>query len=84
MNYLYFHHNFKDEVAAQYDCGVSIAFTSEDRTLDVDVASGYRDASKQHAISRHDNFIWGSVTKILTGVSVLALANQNKFSLDDR
>ena len=73
-----------DEVAAQYDCGVSIAFASEDRKLDVDVASGYRDTSKTHLISRHDPFIWGSVTKILTGVSILSLAHEKKFSLDDR
>lgn len=72
-----------DEVAAKYDCGVSIAFTSEDRKLDVDVASGYRDSSKTHEITKHDRFIWGSVTKILTGVSILSLAHKDKFSLDD-
>lgn len=63
-----------DASARKYSCTFAIALRGED-SLQVSVGSGPDGAEAM--------FVWGSVTKMITGVSVLRAAHAGYFALDD-
>lgn len=52
--------------------------------MEVSVASGVTDRSTKRAASISDPYVWGSVTKIATGASVLRLVDAGELSLETR
>jgi len=69
----------------EYNCSISIAFKSEAISQGaVAAASGVADFASGRPVEPADKFVWGSVTKVLTGASVLKLVSEGKFGLDDK
>lgn len=69
------------ETSIKYNCSVSIAVRDADSSLRA--AAGTVDFSRRKQASTSDSYAWGSGTKPLTGSSILKLASQGKFKLDD-
>ena len=69
-----------DQTAAQFKCAINVAFKDADNI--VAVASGTTGSDDRKA-RVDDRFVWGSVTKCLTGSSILQLMEEGKISLDD-
>ena len=69
-----------DQTSAQFKCAINIAFKDADNM--VGVASGSSGADNRTALV-DDPFVWGSVTKCLTGSSMLKLVEEGVVSLDD-
>jgi len=76
-----------DEQATRYKCAFAIALTGPNG-LKVSVSSGDAKANKKGMtgapITPDSRFAWGSCTKLVTGVSILRLANAGVFALDDK
>lgn len=64
----------------KWNCSYSISFYSPQGT--VSVAAGIIDGHER-AAQPSDKYAWGSVTKVLTGVSILRLVSEGMFTLDD-
>lgn len=64
----------------KWNCSYSISFYSASGA--VSVAAGIIDGHER-AAQPTDNYAWGSVTKVLTGSSILRLVGEGKFGLDD-
>ena len=73
-------------MAAKYDCAVSVAVQGapSPSPLAVSVASGLADRNTSRSVAPDDPFVWGSVTKLVTGSSVLRLVDEGKLKLTDR
>eukprot|EP01064_Diplonema_japonicum_P022354 TRINITY_DN3205_c4_g1_i1.p1 TRINITY_DN3205_c4_g1~~TRINITY_DN3205_c4_g1_i1.p1 ORF type:complete len:447 (+),score=56.24 TRINITY_DN3205_c4_g1_i1:53-1342(+) len=69
-----------DEVVPKYNCSFAIAFKSENLTAEA--ASGDKTGTGVPA-TPDDKWVWGSVTKMSTGTSILQLVQQGKLSLDE-
>ena len=67
--------------AAQYQCGFAIAVHAPNFTANA--AAGDADIAAKLPLTPNSAFVWGSVTKLTTGVAILRLANAGAFSLDD-
>mmetsp|Transcript_2410 Transcript_2410/g.4148 ORF Transcript_2410/g.4148 Transcript_2410/m.4148 type:complete len:446 (+) Transcript_2410:140-1477(+) len=68
-------------VSKKYNCSVSIAVRTA--TGNASVADGIVDFDTQRLAQPDDKYAWGSVTKSLTGASIMRLVSQGKLSLDD-
>jgi D-alanyl-D-alanine carboxypeptidase len=66
----------------KYNCTISIAVRDADSSLQV--AAGIADVSTGKRAKTTDSYPWGSGTKPLTGASILKLASEGKFKLDDK
>eukprot|EP00035_Acanthoeca_spectabilis_P034264 m.28043 g.28043 ORF g.28043 m.28043 type:complete len:482 (-) comp6497_c0_seq1:1595-3040(-) len=71
--------------AKKYDCVVNIAVRGDDGltvavSADGESQRGLVDGTPATPLS---NFAWGSVTKMVTGVTIIRLANEGHFDLDD-
>lgn len=73
-------HVVASKVASTYNCSVSIAFHS-DRFATQGAAGVIDDEGTKAATT--DAYAWGSVTKVITGASVLRLVSEGAFGLDD-
>lgn len=74
-----------DVEAKKYDCVVNIAVRGDDGltvavSADGESQRGLVDGTPATPLS---NFAWGSVTKMVTGVTIIRLANEGHFDLDD-
>ena len=69
-----------EEAVKEYNCTFGIAFKSKNVTAQV--TSGY--TMPGHETQIHDKWVWGSVTKVVTGSTVLQLVNKGKISLQDK
>lgn len=67
----------------KYNCSFSIGVYSPKNQIKASAAGGVRDRSSGASSTADDSYIWGSVTKVLTGTSILRLVEQGKMSLDD-
>mmetsp|Transcript_10402 Transcript_10402/g.23537 ORF Transcript_10402/g.23537 Transcript_10402/m.23537 type:complete len:454 (-) Transcript_10402:328-1689(-) len=69
-------------VSRKYNCSVSIAV----RTADVNAtaAHGFVDFSSNRQAATEDEYAWGSVTKSVTGASIMRLVADGKLSLSSR
>eukprot|EP00754_Rhynchopus_humris_P040234 Rhum_TRINITY_DN23289_c0_g1::Rhum_TRINITY_DN23289_c0_g1_i1::g.177627::m.177627/K01286/E3.4.16.4; D-alanyl-D-alanine carboxypeptidase len=69
-----------EQVSKAYNCSFAIAFRGGD-SRQAQVA--YGDATGTGVnVKTTDSFVWGSVTKMLTGTNILQLVEQGKISLD--
>mmetsp|Transcript_44670 Transcript_44670/g.105969 ORF Transcript_44670/g.105969 Transcript_44670/m.105969 type:complete len:453 (+) Transcript_44670:103-1461(+) len=69
-------------VSSKYNCSVSLAVRGADGK--VTVAAGGVDAEANRPATTSDVYAWGSVTKSLTGASIMSLISQGKLSLDSQ
>jgi len=74
-------HGIARTLSSKYNCSFSIAFKQGD--AEVAAASGVTDFGSGRPARAGDEYPWGSVTKSLTGASVLRLVSQGAFGLDD-
>lgn len=80
-----------DKMAAKYQCAVSVALVKDDgqNGFKAKVAGGVIDVAPNVTdltgtpTKTTDKFAWGSVTKVLTGSSILRLVTQGVIKLDD-
>ena len=70
-----------DNVARTYECGVGVGVRLSDGTA-LSLASGSTDG-KARLARPSDRWVWGSVTKLLTGASVLRLVEEGRLALND-
>merc|ERR1711865_244914 len=77
------------KMAAKYNCSISVGFHNHpDHNHGhaipdaLAVAAGIKDREASLKVTTSDNFVWGSVTKVHTGSSVLKLASEGKFELE--
>lgn len=68
--------------SAKYNCSIVVSVKSA--TGEVHAAHGTIDYSSGRQASMYDEFPWGSVTKSLTGVSIMNLVSKGAFRLDDK
>jgi CubicO group peptidase (beta-lactamase class C family) len=61
---------------------VAIGVISHKHSISASAASGLIDRKAEISAKNDDMFVWGSVTKVLTGMTVLRLVEQGAFSLD--
>ena len=72
-----------EEIAAKYQCSVSLGIRGTGATpLSVTFATGTTDRATGQAAAVTDPYVWGSVTKLVTGTGVLRLVDQGKITLD--
>ena len=69
-------------MSVKYNASISVAFHNHDQKK-VAVAAGLKDRKSGAKTAPEDVFVWGSVTKVHTGSSVLKLVSDGAFSLDD-
>ena len=70
-----------DEKSALYNCSVAIGIKTDNVTAEA--VAGESDMSDAHVKAKvTDPYVWGSITKITTGVAVLRLAEAHKLDLD--
>ena len=78
-------------MAEKYKCAVSVALVKDDAAKGfkaavaggvIDVAPDVTDMSGTPT-KTSDDFVWGSVTKVLTGSSILRLVTKGVIKLDD-
>ena len=69
-----------EKAVNKYNCTFGISFKS--KNLSASAVSGL--ASPGYATKTDDKWVWGSVTKVMTGSTVLQLVNKGKISLDDK
>ena len=72
-----------DIQAQKYDCAFAISLRGPDG-LSVTVSSGNTTSgtsnkNKRKPITLDQKFAWGSVTKMITGVSIIRLANEGEY-----
>lgn len=72
-------------LSQKYDCAVSVALRGAGATpLQVSAQAGTVDRSGSgRVVTASDPFVWGSVTKMATGASVLHLVEAGTLSLDE-
>ena len=70
-----------DATARSNDCAIAIGYFSA--TEQLSVAAGFSDVENTRKADPADRFVWGSVTKCVTGASVLSLVNEGKVKLSD-
>jgi CubicO group peptidase (beta-lactamase class C family) len=70
-----------DEKAKFYTCGIAVSALHHD--FEVSVAAGMQDLHHQLPMTPDSKFVWGSVTKLVTGSSILRLADEGRIALDD-
>eukprot|EP00466_Bigelowiella_natans_P014581 jgi/Bigna1/126934/aug1.3_g1642 len=68
----------------KYNCSIALAFRSKSLGSFPGVVSGVSDFESGRKTTIEDAFVWGSVTKTLTGASILSLVDKGSFSLDDK
>lgn len=77
------------QMAQKYNCSISVAIkgpfplANGESPLSVVSAAGVIDRSSGAAASTTDKYVWGSITKMVTGAGVLSLVDKNIISLDD-
>ena len=74
------------DMAKKYNCSVSVALVgkaSSDDDIVALSASGITDRSTAREASVSDSYVWGSVTKLVTGSAVLRHVDSGDISLDD-
>mmetsp|Transcript_31956 Transcript_31956/g.38629 ORF Transcript_31956/g.38629 Transcript_31956/m.38629 type:complete len:460 (-) Transcript_31956:39-1418(-) len=71
-----------DSHSKKYNCSISIAF--KNATFTSEAAAGYIDFDKKTTTTTKDKFVWGSVTKMLTGAGILRHVDQGLFTLDSK
>lgn len=74
------------KMAKKYNCSISVALRGPDRPgkpFMVESAAGVIDRSSGRTAQISDQYVWGSVTKLVTGTGVLQLVDQGKVSLGD-
>lgn len=71
-----------DDKASFYNCTMAFGFHNNTHSFQMVSGKVSRDDSSRDLIAS-DRFVWGSVTKVATGSSVLRLAEQSKISLTD-
>jgi CubicO group peptidase (beta-lactamase class C family) len=59
------------QASKQFNCSIAIAFHSG--KISAVAAAGFRDSKMTDPANVADPFVWGSVTKVLTGASILRL-----------
>merc|ERR1719343_1988658 len=73
--------------SSKYNCSIAIAVRANsgqgDAPLRAAAASGGVDAVSGRQAHVEDAYPWGSVTKMLTGASIMRLVSEGAFSLDD-
>eukprot|EP00937_MAST-01D_sp_MAST-1D-sp2_P003223 g3223.t1 len=76
-----------EKLAAKYECAVGVGIRHVDadpsRALAVQLAAGVADRKTKRVAGKTEKFIWGSVTKVVTGTAVLRLADQGVLTLED-
>ena len=74
-------------MAKKYDCAVAVGIRRPSgvpsETLAIASAAGVTDRRNGRKCLETDPFVWGSVTKVVTGTAVLRLVDQNVISLED-
>jgi len=72
------------QISAKYNCSVSVGIRGAgDSPMTVAVAAGVIDRASGKAAATKDPYVWGSVTKLVTGTGVLRLVDAGKLGLDD-
>ncbi|KAL3931254.1 MAG: hypothetical protein SGPRY_001200 [Prymnesium sp.] len=72
-------------LSLKYDCAISLAVRGPQHSdINVALAAGQSDRISGRKARATDRFVWGSVTKLVTGASVLRLVDQGALSLQDR
>ena len=69
------------QASKQFNCSIAVAFQSG-KTSAV-AAAGFRDSKMTDPADVADPFVWGSVTKVLTGASILRLQELGLLSIYD-
>eukprot|EP01062_Namystynia_karyoxenos_P028314 TRINITY_DN21466_c0_g1_i1.p1 TRINITY_DN21466_c0_g1~~TRINITY_DN21466_c0_g1_i1.p1 ORF type:complete len:456 (+),score=145.19 TRINITY_DN21466_c0_g1_i1:70-1368(+) len=69
-----------EEIATKYNCSVQIAIRTKQDA--VSVAAGTANFNTGRALEADDVMVWGSLTKVLTGSSIMQLASQGHVDLD--
>jgi len=73
--------NVAKNVSGEFNCSISISFKNSSGTASM--AAGTTDFSTGRQASPTDRYAFGSITKMLTGSSILKLISEGKFGLDD-
>mmetsp|Transcript_49442 Transcript_49442/g.115611 ORF Transcript_49442/g.115611 Transcript_49442/m.115611 type:complete len:445 (+) Transcript_49442:70-1404(+) len=73
-------HEIVTNLSSKYNCSISLAIRGADGR--VSVAGG--SVGPKRATSTSDKYAWGSITKSLTGASIMSLIGQGKLALDDK
>mmetsp|Transcript_3182 Transcript_3182/g.6258 ORF Transcript_3182/g.6258 Transcript_3182/m.6258 type:complete len:438 (+) Transcript_3182:19-1332(+) len=73
-----------NDMSKKYNC--TIAFSARDPTEGefASAIAGVSDFESGRPSKIDDRFVWGSVTKVFTGASILHLISQGVFGLDDK
>jgi D-alanyl-D-alanine carboxypeptidase len=73
------------KIAAKYNCSVSVGILGgpTDR-VSVSFATGITDRATGREASTADPYVWGSITKMITGTAVLRLVDAGKIALEDQ
>lgn len=66
----------------KYNCSISIAFKNADG--ETGAAAGEADPVTHRKAVTSDPYVWGSITKMFTGASIMKLVSEGAFKLDDR
>eukprot|EP00931_Biecheleriopsis_adriatica_P016281 TRINITY_DN12046_c0_g1_i2.p1 TRINITY_DN12046_c0_g1~~TRINITY_DN12046_c0_g1_i2.p1 ORF type:complete len:217 (-),score=15.71 TRINITY_DN12046_c0_g1_i2:174-797(-) len=69
-------------MATKYNCSISVALRGSG-PLRVTSAAGITDRATGREAQADDLYVWGSVTKLITGAGVLQLVDKGDIGLDD-
>eukprot|EP00936_MAST-01D_sp_MAST-1D-sp1_P001314 g1314.t1 len=76
-----------ESMAEKYSCAIGVGIKHVDadasKNLDVQLAAGVADRKTKRTADKTEKFVWGSVTKVVTGTAVLRLADQGVLTLED-
>jgi len=72
-----------DTMAAKYSMAVGLGVRDSSDKIELKLVSGIADRRSSRKVKPDDPFVWGSVTKVVTGTAVLRLADAGKLSLED-
>ena len=70
--------------STKYDCAISASIYSKSKSISMSSSAGttsFQPAARK--INNDDIFVWGSITKISTGTSILRLVQAGKLNLND-
>ncbi len=73
------------QIAAKYNCSVSVGIRGGQgrKPVSVKFATGVTDRVSGRMASTEDPYVWGSITKMITGTAVLRLVDAGAIALED-
>jgi CubicO group peptidase (beta-lactamase class C family) len=70
-------------MAKKYNCSMSVGLVGGPTDVSAEAAAGVKDRASGSISTPQDYYVWGSVTKLVTGTAVMRLVDQGVIKLDD-